>query len=246
MQRIVKWWMPANCGASSRHVVHAVNPWQALDGGPRTFRCRVLRHPGGAVADVPVRAHQRGATHSHLKPIGRDGLRKLAEVDGHACGTARRGSRLLPGVTQRPSDQHEIAIEPVESGMVAGRIQPHVRETRARAVGRLVVPRVQGLGHRAVGDDRVALVAEAEGLADAVQVVVGVLDPEGDAILVAGCDGILDQLEPLPVQEAEVGIRFRDRTALCLVRVQQTIRSLAVQHEAPASRRGCVHPARRN
>jgi hypothetical protein len=83
---------------------------------------------------------------------------------------------------------------------------------------------------RPVGDHRAFLIGEAQRLADAVQVIVEVIDPEADVIVVAGADRLLHAQEPRAVADAEVGIGLRHRPALDIVAVEQPVRGPAPQH----------------
>src|ERR1700681_286864 len=105
-----------------------------------------------------------------------------------------------------------------------------MRKPAARPVGRRVDACQMSATRRAVRYHRALLIAKAERLADAVQMVIEVVDPEADEILIARPDRLIDTAEANEVAEAEVRIRLRHRPALDVVTVEQLFRCQAAQH----------------
>ena len=85
---------------------------------------------------------------------------------------------------------------------------------------------------RAVGDHRAFLIGEAKRLADAVKVIVEVVDPEADTVLVARAHGVIEAPESDQIAIAEIGIGPRHGAALDIVRIEQLLGGDAAQHKS--------------
>ena len=179
---------------------------------------------------MAVWPHQHGTVLAHTEAVREIHPRHGAEAHRQAGGGAGLLRRCFPGAAQRPGHQHELLVEPVQRGLLAGMVQPEMREARAMPVRRAVHAAVERPRHRAIGDYRALFVAEVQRLADAVQVVVHVVQPEGDAVRLAAARRRLHVAVAMPVAEREIRVAVRHRPPLDVVGVQQLVVGPAAQH----------------
>ena len=154
---------------------------------------------GGNVGHAPgymaVGTHQHCAAQPHVNAVGIMRIRQLLHIERQPGFFRDIAAGLEPDIAERPRDHGEILVEPVQRRLLARHVEPEMRETATRPVGRRIDAGEMAAARRAVGNDRAPLVAEAERLADAVQVIVEVVDPEANVVLVARADRLIHAQE---------------------------------------------------
>src|SRR5208282_2427944 len=152
-----------------------------------------------------------------------------AERQPKPLGDALAG--FEPFATHWSGHDGELLVEPIERRMLAGKIEPQMRKARTRPVAGGVVARIERPRYRAIRDHGALLIAEAERLAAAVDVIVHVIDPERHLVRIARARRFRKQRKPKRVAETEVRVRLRDRVALPSVGIEQPVRGPSLEDE---------------
>ena len=71
----------------------------------------------------------------------------------------------------------------------------------------------------------------SEILADAMKVIVHIVDPKPDPIWIARTDRVVGEADPQTIAEAEIGVGLRNRTAFAGIAVEQAFIGPALQNE---------------
>ena len=106
-----------------------------------------------------------------------------------------------------------------------------MREARTGAIGRSVVARVQRLRDGAVENHGAFLIVVSEVLADAVQVIVHIVDPELDAVWIARAHCVVGESDAQAIAEAEIRVGLRHRTPFARIAVEQFVVGPALENE---------------